>query len=85
MTIKSIEDITGLNCVDVIEGPTGKFTFKVFRKDSEDQGRWSLVADYSGLTFEREGEALLAAAKRMPFLAELLASSAAGMRKDGGR
>jgi hypothetical protein len=74
MMIKSIEDALGINCVDVITRPDGQFTFKVFRKDPEDQGRWSLVADYSGLQFNTEEEAFCAAAAKVPWLAELLAS-----------
>lgn len=73
MIIKSIEDALGVNCVDVITHSDGKFTFKVFRKDPEDQGRWSLVADYSGLHFPTEKEALRTACAAIPWLAELLA------------
>lgn len=62
-----------MNCVDVITSPDGQFTFKVFRKDPEDQGRWSLVADYSGLQFTTEEEVFRAAAVKVPWLAELLA------------
>jgi hypothetical protein len=73
MIIKSIEDALGMNCVDVITRPDGQFTFKVFRKDPEDQGRWSLVADCSGLQFTTEEDTFRAAATRIPWLAERLA------------
>lgn len=62
-----------MNCVDVTTRPDGQFSFKVFRKDPEDQGRWSLVANYSGLQFATEEEAFRAAAAKIPWLAELLA------------
>jgi len=73
MIIKSIEDALGMNCVDVITRPDGLFTFKVFRRDPEDQGRWSRVADYSGLQFTTEEDAFRAATASIPWLAEQLA------------
>jgi hypothetical protein len=82
MTIKSIEDESGMNCVDVSSNPDGRFTFKVFRKDPEDQGRWSLVGDYSGLQFDTEAHAFSAAAARIPWLAELFPATPVGQRRN---
>lgn len=76
MVINSIEDESGLNCVDVTSRPDGRFTFKVFRKDPEDHGRWTLVADYSGLHFNTEIEALDSAAANIPWLAKVRISGA---------
>ena len=84
MTIKSIEDESGMNCVDVSSNPDGRFTFKVFRKDPEDQGRWSLVGDYSGLQFDTEAHAFSAAAARIPWLAELFLATPGGRPGDIG-
>lgn len=81
MTIRSIEDASGMHCVDVISLSDGCFSFKLFRKDPEDQGRWTLVADYSGLRFDTEGQALREAAAITPWLAELLGNAPA----DGNR
>ena len=47
--IQSIEDADGLRCVDLIAHPDGTFAFKEFRRDPEDGGRWTLIADYSAL------------------------------------
>ena len=82
MVIKSIEDESGTNCVDVTSCPDGQFTFKIFRKDPEDQGRWTLVSDYSGLQFDTEEQALWQAAAKIPWLAERLLLSKAGQRKN---
>lgn len=71
-----------MNCIDVTSHPDGQFTFKVFRKDPEDQGRWTLASDYSGLRFETEDQAFHAAAARIPWLAELLASTPAAPRNE---
>ena len=73
-----------MNCVDVSSNPDGRFTFKVFRKDPEDQGRWSLVGDYSGLQFDTEALAFRAAAARIPWLAALFAATPADQRKNTG-
>lgn len=81
MVIKSIEDESGMNCVDVTSCPDGKFTFKVFRKDPEDQGRWTLVADYSGLQFDTEDQALRQAATKIPWLVEALLLSMVDQQK----
>jgi hypothetical protein len=72
MVINSIEDESGVHCVDVTGRPDGKFSYKVFRKDPEDQGRWTLVADHSALHFQTEDEAFREAATRIPWLADKL-------------
>ncbi len=72
MTINSIEDESGMHCVDVTSHPDGTFSFKVFRKDPEDEGRWTLVGDYSGLRFQSEPEAFREATARVPWLAEAI-------------
>ena len=72
MTIKSIEDDSGLHCVDVMHHPDGTFSFKVFRKDPEDEGRWTLVGDYSGLRFQNENDALRDAAAKVPWLTDAI-------------
>ena len=72
MVIHSIEDETGAHCVDVALDDNGTFTFKVFRKDPEDQGRWTLVADYSKTTYATEAEALTAAGGTIPWVKDAL-------------
>lgn len=80
MVIKSIEDGLRLHCVDVTCRPDGKFSYKVFRKDPEDQGRWTLIGDYSGLHFSSEKDAFCEAAKRNTWLAELITAGAAAAK-----
>lgn len=81
MVINSVEDESGMNCVDVTSRPEGRFSFKVFPKDPEDEGHWTLVADYSGLHFETEDEALRNAAVKIPWLAEAHLSALSADRK----
>lgn len=72
--ILSIEDDTGMHCVDIAhrDHGAGGFTFKVFRKDPEDEGRWTLVADYSNAVYASEDEARQAACEKLPWVKELL-------------
>lgn len=72
MTINSIEDASGLHCVDIMNHPDGTFSFKVFRKDPEDEGRWTLVGDYSGLRFQNENDVFRAAAAKAPWLTDAI-------------
>jgi len=60
--IESLEDPHGSRCVDILLREDGSFVFKEFRRDPEDAGRWTLVADYSQTGFATRDAALSAAA-----------------------
>ncbi|GLZ21485.1 hypothetical protein [Burkholderia plantarii] len=69
MIIHSIEDRTGTHCIDFIEDEAeGGFRFKLFRKEPEDHGRWSLTADYSGTRYDDLAQAIAAARRAVPWL-----------------
>ena len=68
MVIHSIEDDTGMHCVDVALNDDGSYTVKVFRKDPEDGGRWTLTADYSKTAYVTEAEAFAAASAKVPWV-----------------
>ena len=70
--VLSLEDDDGLRCVDIIQVGRGIFTFKEFRKDVEDPGRWYLVRDYSDKSFNSKDEAIAAAAAGTSWLREKL-------------
>ena len=72
MVIHSIEDETGTHCVDVARDTNGTFTFKVFRRDPEDEGRWTLVADYSKTVYATETDALDAAGGKIPWMKDII-------------
>jgi hypothetical protein len=55
--IQSVQDVDGLRCVDLIAHADGTFGFKEFRRDPEDAGRWTLIADYSELHCASKDEA----------------------------
>jgi hypothetical protein len=70
--ILSLEDDDGLRCVDIIAADGGSFTFKEFRKDVEEPGRWYLVHDYSNKNYASKVEAIAAAAAHTSWLKEKL-------------
>ena len=70
--LQSIEDAEGFRCVDIFARADGSFGFREYRRDPEDAGDWSLVADYSGLSYATKDEVLRAAAAAIPWLAAML-------------
>jgi hypothetical protein len=58
----SIEHEDGLRCVDIVPLSDGTFVFREFRRDPEDRGGWSLVADFSDRSYATAEAALRAAA-----------------------
>ena len=66
--IKSLEDADGFRCVDILERADGTFSFKEFRRDPEDGGRWTLVSDYSHHSYPTKDDALRAASATLAWL-----------------
>ena len=67
--VRNVEDADGFRCVDIFERPDGTYGFKEFRRDPEDAGHWTLVADYSHDSYATKDDALDVAATRLPWLA----------------
>jgi hypothetical protein len=68
MIIHSVEDQTGAYCIDFIEDEAdGTFAFRLFRKEPEDYGRWSLTADYSKTKYAELSQAMAAAKVIVPW------------------
>ncbi|MFM9941902.1 MAG: hypothetical protein ACKVP7_20655 [Hyphomicrobiaceae bacterium] len=68
--IRSVEDKHGERCVDFISRADCSIVFKVYRKDPEDYGRWSLIADYSAVSYSSPESAYKAACERVSWLDE---------------
>jgi hypothetical protein len=77
--IDSIEDPTGCHCVDLIFLADDAFTFKTYRRDPEDSGRWTLTGDFSRTSYGSADAALRAASGVVPWLKPAL-SRASGWR-----
>jgi len=69
----SVEDDGNDRCVDLFSRPDGSFGFEEFRRDAEDQGRWTPVHHYSGLSYPTAGHALDAASGAVAWLREAVA------------
>lgn len=67
--ILSLEDVHGERCADIVADADGTFRLKVYRRDAEDGGRWTLVADYGATRYRSLEEARIAARARLPWLA----------------
>jgi hypothetical protein len=65
--ILSLEDEDGTRCVDIVPRPDGTYCFKEFRRDPEDGGRWSLIADFSDVVCRTKPEARDRAAAAIPW------------------
>lgn len=72
--IHSVEDEHGERCVDFIARTDGTVVFKVYRKDPEDYGRWSLLSDHSAVAYSSEESAYKAARERLGWLPHLFMS-----------
>jgi hypothetical protein len=70
--IRSLAEPHGARCVDILQCEDGSFVFKEFRRDPEDGGRWTLLADYSRSAFSTHEAALSAAAAALPWLGRVL-------------
>ena len=67
--LTSLESADGFRCVDIFRRADGTFGFKEFRRDPEDAGRWTLVADYSDRVYPTRDAAVNGAASFIAWLA----------------
>ena len=58
VVLESIEDAFHERCVDLFERPDGTYGFEEFRRDIEDQGKWTATAFYSGHAFPTKQSAV---------------------------
>ncbi len=67
VVVASPESADGTRCVDVVAHDDGTFTLRECRRDPEDGGRWTLVADHSSTTYPTREAALAGAAAKIPW------------------
>lgn len=72
LVIDSIEDETGSQCVDIFRRTDGSFGFEQFRRDPEDQGRWTPVAYFSDARFASVADAQTSALRAVSWLGDRL-------------
>ncbi len=66
--IISINDPSGIFCVDIIKNIKGKFSFKSFRCDLEDNSGWYPFGPESGFIYNSAIEAKKNASKIIPWI-----------------
>ncbi len=66
--LESLEDDNGTFCVDIVQRPDGSFGFELFRRDAEDQGRWTILNLYAAARFPTKDAARAAAVRAVPWL-----------------
>ena len=70
IVFRSVEDAYYERCVVLFQRPDGTFGFEEFRRDLEDQGRWTPTAYYSGRTFSTQEAAWESAKNTVEWLNE---------------
>ena len=70
LVFDSVENDEHDRCVDLFRRPDGSFGFELFRRDVEDEGRWTPVAYYAGGTYASHEAAVTAAMAAVVWLAE---------------
>ena len=71
LVLDSIENPEGNRCVDLFSRPDETFGFEEFRRDPEDRGAWTPVQYCSGVRYGSRQEALVAAKRLVPWLAQI--------------
>ena len=66
--LDSFEDDSGTFCVDTFCRPDGSHGFELFRRDAEDQGRWTILNLYASTRFSTREDARAAAVRAVPWL-----------------
>ena len=70
IVVESINDDTGMFCIDIMTSESGKFSFKGFRRDQEDNSGWYPYGPQSDLIYGSYKEALDAAVRAISWLEE---------------
>ena len=70
IVVESINDDTGMFCIDIMTSESGKFSFKGFRRDQEDNSGWYPYGPQSDSIYGSYKEALDAAVIAISWLEE---------------
>ena len=74
--LNSVNNDSGDRCVDFFRRVDGSFGYREFRRDPEDQGRWSLTAAHDHAIFAAYADALDAAVGQVAWLAVAVSRAA---------
>lgn len=68
LVLNSIEDETGLRCVDIFRRDDGSFGFEEYRREPEEAGLWTRIGSFRVERYANEAAALEAARSAVPWL-----------------
>jgi hypothetical protein len=68
LVLASLENDDGSRCVDIFARADGRFGFEEYRRDPEDQGRWSPCGTNAHRVFATRAEAEAAARAAVAWL-----------------
>ena len=74
--LNSVNNEGGDHCVDFFRRVDGSFGYREFRRDPEDQGRWSLTAAHDHAIFAAYADARDAAVGQVAWLAVAVSRAA---------
>ncbi|MDB6000296.1 MAG: hypothetical protein JWP52_1995 [Rhizobacter sp.] len=72
VVVNSVNNDSGDRCVDILVSADGRFNYKEFRRDPEDQGAWFLTAFDEDSAYGCYEDALEAAVSRVVWLGEAI-------------
>jgi hypothetical protein len=68
IVLESLENAERDRCVDLFRRADGSFGFEEYRRDPEDQGRWTTTGHYAHRVYAAKEEALAAARAAVTWL-----------------
>ena len=71
--LRSIHDADVRWCVDILQCADGRLTYREFRRDPEDGGRWFITNDFAHRSFDDEEGLLIDAQSEIGWLRAFLA------------
>lgn len=66
--LRSIHDRDVRHCVDVLQSRDGLLTYREFRRDPEDGGRWFITNDFAHRSFADEAALLIDARREIAWM-----------------
>ncbi len=72
--LKSINAQGETRCVDIFQRPDETFGFETYRRDPEDSRGWFPDGAFGGQVFATEGDALVEARAKVPWLNDVMAN-----------
>ena len=70
LVLRSLETSDGARCVDLFKREDGSYGFEIYRRDAEEFSTWFAIGGFREQRFTKESDALAAATRHAPWIAE---------------